>query len=141
MTDRDERVNGGGPWLLELPADLAPGEHHTFRIPTMEYRGRKRYFHDWVPMDNALIKNLDGGNPLRVEYNGRWGAIVEPNAADAFDDTGITRIRITNDGGSTVAAGDVVVQVSVDEFGADDAARAEAKRNPLQNMIRGTLNL
>lgn len=141
MSNNINRTEGGGPWILEPTGPLDPGEEEVMDLERMAHNGRKRYFQPWLPMDQVLVKNLDSSNPVHLTYNGLFEAFVEPNAADTFDDAGVNRIRIKNEGGATIAADDLKIQVMVLPYNADDQAREEKKRHPVESMIRGTLNL
>lgn len=141
MSDNINREEGGGPWLLDLDGDLAPGEFEVFNLESMEYNGRKGYFRPWLPLDTVLVKNLDTGNDLKVTYNGQYESVVEANAADTYGDVGVVRFRVENLGGSTVAAEDVVIQGSVEPYGADDQALEQKQRSPLEKAARNLIGL
>lgn len=135
------RIDGGGPWLPPFPMDvLSPGDTAIFDLRSMEYEGQKRFFDRWLPMDQVMFKNLDSANQVQLDINGIYGAVVEPNAADTFDDAGVTRVAVTNIGGSDISTDDLVIQFSVEPHGADDAARAEVHRSPVENFVRGVFN-
>jgi len=138
-----DTTNGGGPWSVPnggLP-ELQPGELYRVDLRRIEYRGTKRYFQPWLPVDNAVIKNLDTANGVSVEYNGQFDAFVEPNAVDSFGDAGIVSVVIRNEGDAAIDAGKIKLQVSKDAYDADEAAREDKNRHPVERMIRETLNL
>lgn len=135
-----DKTEGGGPWILDLPA-LEAGEYREFHLRTYDYNGRKGYFNPWLPLDNCAIKNRDTANTVRVTFNGQFDVLVEPNAADTYGEAGITTIRVKNEGGSTIADGDLVLQVSAEPYDADDAARQEATRPLPEKLVRGFLGL
>lgn len=141
MSNNIDRTEGGGPWLLELDGDLAPGEFEVFNLENMRYNGRKGYFRPWLPLDTVLIKNLDTGNPVKATYNGQFETIVEPNAADTYGDVEVVRFRVENTGGSTLAADDLVIQASVEPYGADDHALEQKRRSPLEKAARSLIGL
>lgn len=135
-----DKTDGGGPWLLDVPA-LDPGAAVEFHLRTYEYRGRKGYFRTWLPLDNATIKNRDPDNMARVTFNGQFEVLVEPNAADTYGEAGITTIRVTNEGATTMAESNLLLQVSAEPYDADDAARATRSRPPIEKLARGVLGL
>lgn len=141
MSNNINRKEGGGPWLLELSEDLEPGGFEVFNLRNMRYNGRKGYFTPWLPVDTVMIKNLDTANTLEATYNGQFTAIIEPNAADSYSDVGILRFRLENRGGSTLASEDVVIQLTVDQYGADDQALEQAQRHPLEKAARSLVGL
>lgn len=145
MSRNIDRRQGGGPWQFRPAAEgidtLSPGETVRFDFQRMAYNGRKRYFQPWLPMDQVLLKNLDGGSGVTVTYNHRYDAFVEPNAADTFDKVGVNHVAIRNDGGAGIASDDLRLQVMVTPYDADDQARQQAERHPIERMVRGTLNL
>lgn len=139
-----KRANGGGPWPLDLPYDLTTNTHEQvahFDLQRMTYRGQKGYFVPWLPLEEIQIKNLNSAEPVELEFNGQYNLFVEPNAADTFSDTGIVRFTVKNLGGTTIPKDDIVIHGIVKEYDADDAARREASRSPLENMARGVLGL
>lgn len=141
MSNNINRAEGGGPWRLELDDPLAPGEWTQFDLERMTYRGQKGYFVPWLPMDQVMIKNLHSSSGVDVTYNGQFGAVVEANAADVFDDVRVRKIELENIGGTEIPVDELVIQVSVEPFGADDAARREQQRSPLERIARNTLGL
>lgn len=141
MSNNINRTEGGGPWLLELDGDLAPGEFEVFDLERMTYNGRKGYFRPWLPVDSVLVKNLDTGNPVKATYNGQYQTIIEPNAADTYSDVQVVRFRVENTGGSTLSAGDLVIQASVEPYGADDQAREQKNRPALEKAARSFIGL
>lgn len=134
-----DRTEGGGPWILNVP-DLDPGDTYEWQLRSMEYRGRKGYFKSWLPLDNATIKNRDE-NDVLVTFNGQFEVYVEQNAADTYGEAGITSIRIENKGSTVLAGGNIILQVSVEPYDADDAARRERRRSPAAKLARGFLGL
>lgn len=138
------RLEGGGPWMLTDSVErstLAAGDLLAFDLRNMTFRGRKGYFNQWLPLDGALVKNLDDSNAIVVEYNGQFPAYVEPNAKDAFDDVSIANITVENVGGTGIALDDLVVQAWVDSYGADEEARQNAERHPIERSVRSVLGL
>jgi len=138
-----DTTEGGGPWTIpddDLPT-LQPGETFRIDLRRLEYRNRKRYFQPWLPVDNVVIKNFDTSSRLSVRYNGQYDAVVEPNAVDSFSSAGVVSILITNDGAGAIESGDIVVQVSVDAYSADQAARDRKDRHPLENIARNLVGL
>lgn len=140
MTRNINTTDGGGPWLIDVP-ELEPGETKEMRLRGMKYRGQKGYFKHWLPLDSAVVKNRDPDNSAIVTFNGQFDVFVEPNAADSFSDAGITSIKIENTGGTTIAENDLILQVSKEPYDADDAARSEANRSPVEKLARGVLGL
>lgn len=139
-----DRAEGGGPWRFELPHDLATSGHKQvaqYRLRRMKFKGQKGYFVPWLPLDQIQIKNLNDSNPVEVLINGQFNLYVESHGVETFSDAGITAFETRNLGGTAIPAGDIVQHGLVEPFGADQAAREEKKRSPVEKMIRGTLNL
>lgn len=132
-------TNGGGPWTFENEAALAPGDHFLLDFRNMEYKGTKGFFKAWTPLDVAQIINNDGSNHLNVTYNGQYNGTVVPNAVETYDRQGITRIRIENGGGTTIAAGEVKVEVKKEPYGADEAARERQNNHPAVNVLNDVI--
>lgn len=141
MSNNIDRKNGGGPWLLELDEDLEPDDFEVFNLESMTYNGRKGYFRPWLPVDTVQIKNLDTSNPVKATFNGQFDTIVEPNAAVTYGDVDSIRFRLENVGGSTLEADDLIIQITVEPFDADDRALEEAQRHPLEKLGRSVLGL
>lgn len=141
MSNNIDTTKGGGPWQLDLDGPLSPGDWEEFDLERMEYRGQKGYFVPWLPVDSVLIKNLDTGNPVRATFNGQFSAHIEPNAADQYGDVQVNRLRLENLGGSDIAASDLVIQLSVEPYSADDRALEEKERHPLERAARSLVGL
>lgn len=141
MSDNIDRTQGGGPWRLELDEALAPGEWQEYDLRNMTYRGRKGFFNPWLPLDSCMIKNLDTSNAVGVVYNGQFEAHVEPSAVDNYSDVQLTRIRVRNEGDTEIVPSDLVIQVSVEPYDADDHARREATRSPVEKIARSFIGL
>lgn len=131
-----ERIDGAGPWRLDVPT-LDPGGFAVFNLERHD-KGRLRRY---LPMDQVMIKNRSDESDLLLTTNGQFEALVEPNAADLFDDAGVQEVRVTNLGSTAVDGNDVVLQVSVEPFGADDAAREQRAAPVLERLGRGLLGL
>lgn len=134
-----ETLTGAGPWTFESDEALAPGESWVLDFRNMEYNGRKRWFKRYLPLDDLQVTNADSGNSVGVEINDSYESRVIPNAVETFEDEGIVNVVIRNKGGSTIAAGDLVVEVAKSAFGADDEARERANRSPVENAVRGVI--
>jgi len=150
MARNIKRENGGGPWGID-PCDHAnaegtaeaiqPGDSVSIPLDRIEYRGRKRYFVPWLPMDVIQVKNLTTNIPVAVELNGQFDVLVEPNAVDTFDRVGVRTVELTNDSTTEqIDPGDVIIQVSVEPYGADQAALSQAQRGPVEKVVRGVFN-
>lgn len=135
-----DTTNGGGPWSIAIPA-LDAGESKEYHLNRMEFRGRKGYFRKWTPLDNAAFQNRDPDNGVEVVYNGQFDAFVGPNSADTYSEAGITRIKVTNVGSTVIEEENLKLQVSKDAYDADDAARQQANRHPVEKLARGVLGL
>jgi hypothetical protein len=138
MQDRETRQAGAGPFTFEPPA-LDPGE--SWRID-LEKTDKGRYFR-YVPFDVVLVKNYDSSNRIDVQINGRTNAAVDidPNGKDSYGEVPIRTLRVINRGTGTIAEGDVTLSVKRDPFDADDAARVEADRGPIERIIRNNIGL
>lgn len=135
-----DKTDGGGPWILDLPA-LDAGEAREIHLRGYEYRGRKGYFRPWLPLDNVAIKNRDPDNSVLVTMNGLYEVLVEPNAADTYGEAGVTTITVENLGATTIPDESVILQVSVEPYDADDAARTTRNRHPVEKVARGLFGL
>lgn len=137
-------IDGAGPYRLQLDESLAPGDTVRFPLADRHFKdqGSKGFHTRRVPYDAVLMKNLSTDVTLRFEFNRVFESIVQPNAADDFSEQGVTHISVTNVSGSnSIDPDEVIIQIKKEPYDADDAARAERKRSPVQNMIRGVLNL
>lgn len=137
-------IDGAGPYRLSLDESLAPGDTKRFPLNDRHFtdRGTKGFHARRVPYDAVLMKNLSTDVTLQFEFNRRFEAVVQPNAADSFEEQGVTYVEVTNVSGSnTIDPDEVVIQIKKEPYDADDAARAGRKRSNLQNMLRGTLGL
>ena len=140
MNSNIDTTNGGGPWVIPVEA-LSPEETAEYRLRSYEYRGQKGYFREWLPLDNLLVRNRDPDNPVSVLVNGQFSAFVGPNSAESFSDAGITSVKVENGGGTEIAEADLKLQLSKEPYDADDAARSEANRHPLEKMARNLVGL
>lgn len=136
-----DTTKGGGPWRLELDGPLAAGDYVLFDLERMQYRGQKGYFVPWLPMDSVMLKNLDSSNSLEATYNGKYSALIEPNAADSYEDVQVNRLRLKNIGGTEIVPDDLVIQISVEPYSADDRALEQQQRGPLEQIGRSFLGL
>lgn len=138
MPTNDTREAGAGPFTFEPPA-LDPGE--AWRID-LEETENGRYFR-YVPFDSVLIKNYDSSNRIDVEVNGRTNANVDidPSGKDSYSEVDIRTLRVINRGTGTIAEGDITLSVKRDPYDADDAARAEQNRGPIERIIRNNIGL
>lgn len=136
---REHELQGAGPWVFENENDLAPGERFRLDFRNMTYNGRRRWFTQYLPLDEAKVTNEDTGNPVRVEINDTYGGRVPANTIEDFPDAGLTTVEIVNDGGSTIAAGDVIVEVATDGYTADDHAREQRARAARQSTAEQVL--
>lgn len=141
MSRNIDRTEGGGPWRLPFDSALEAGERRLFDLERMTFKGRKRYFADWLPIDNVQVKNLDSSEPVTVEMNNRWEVWVEPNAVDTFSEAGVTTVAVTNEGANAIPAENLVLHVSVEPYDADQQALEEKQRHPVESMVRGVFNL
>lgn len=141
MSNNIDPTRGGGPWRLELDSALGAGDWVEYDLQRMTYRGQKGYFVPWLPVDSVLVKNLDTGNPVHATFNGQFDAVIEPNAADTYGDVQVTRFRLENAGGTEIVPDDLVIQISVEPYTADDAALEQKERHPAENMARSFLGL
>jgi hypothetical protein len=136
---QDNRTqSGAGPFTFESP-ELGPGESWRIDLESVE---KGRYL-KYSPFDQMLVKNYDSGNRVDVEINGRTGSKVDidPNGKDAYSETDVRTFRVINRGTGTISAGDVTISVQRDPFDADDAARQEANRSPVEKVARNLIGL
>lgn len=131
-----DTLTGAGPWTFESDADLPPGGSWVIDFRNMEYNGRKRWFKEYLPLDDLQVTNADTGNSVGVEINNSYESRVLPNAVETFEDENVVNVVIRNKGGSTIAAGDLVVEVAKSAYGADDAAREQASRSAVEQVVR-----
>lgn len=134
MANHDNLLSRG-PWEFTNDTSIAPGKSRDFDFRRLTYNGRKRYFAPYLPLDSAQVTNADTANQIRATFNNRYPTRVMPNSVEGFAEQGITSVKIENVGGSEIAEGDVIVEVSKDAYDSDDAARAEAERHPLSKAF------
>lgn len=131
-----DNLEGAGPWLFETDKALSQGDSFVIDFRNMEQNGQKGYFKKYLPLDQAVITNTDASAFLSVEYNGVFEQSVGPSTSETFDDAGVRSIRVTNrTSGTTIPAGDVMVEVLKTPYGADDAARDRRGRGPIGDVI------
>lgn len=130
-----ERLASAGPWTIENERAIAPDDTERFNLKYMAHNGRKRFFSEHLPLDEAQVTNRDTGNAIRVTFNQQFPATVMPNASEPFEDAGITAISITNLGDTTIDAGNVIVELAKDAYDADDQARREAGRGGVSQVV------
>lgn len=144
-----DRRDGGGPWLIDPteyittddnPEPIGPGEFVEIPFGRIKYNGRKRFFDPWLPFDVIQLKNLSTTSAVEVLLNGQFNLVVEPNAVDTFDRSQVKTIRLTNIGSEDIDPGEMLVQASVEPYGADDAALTHTKRHPVEKWVRGVFN-
>lgn len=145
MSRNIKKMEGGGPWLLR-PADegidpLPAGESVRFDLERMTFNGRERYFYDWLPIDEVLIKNLDDSAAVTTTYNHRYGSYTEPKAADSFSETGVRHIEVRNEGTTDIPSANLTVQLKVNPYDADEAALDRRQQPPIERMVRAKLGL
>lgn len=131
MTRDSRTIGGGGPWQFAPESDLAPGESYVLNFREEE-KGR---FKKWMPFDVAQITNLDGSNAVTVTYNGIYGDTVVPNASETFSQQSVTKVRVTNAGGTTISKDDLKISVKTDPYGADERAREQARQPPVAQVV------
>lgn len=131
-----DQLSGKGPWTFELDAALDPGKSWVLDFRNMTYNGRPRWFTPYLPLDDLQVTNADSSNSVAVEINDTYETRVLPNAVETFPEEGISNLRIVNKGGSTIAAGDLVAEVSKSAYDADDRAREEKSQSFGEKAIR-----
>lgn len=134
-----DALTGAGPWTFESDEALDPGQSWILDFRNMEYNGRRRWFKQYLPLDDLQVTNADTGNSVGVEINNSYESRVLPNAVETFEDEGIVNVVVRNKGGSTIAVGDLVVEVSKSAYTADDEARERASRSAVEDVVRGVL--
>ena len=141
--NRSKSLDPAGPFRLTNDRSIDPGEVYRWPISSREYRynGRKGFFQEYIPFDEALIKNKSTDSEAVFTFNGRYDAEVEQSAADSFAETGISRIEVENTGAAAIDAGELVMMLKNDAYDANDAARAEARRGPVEKIARNFIGL
>jgi len=139
MTRDKERLSGAGPWTFESDEALDPGQTWVLDFRNMEYNGRKRWFKRYLPLDDLQVTNADTGNSIGIEINNSYESRIPANSVETFDDEGIVNVVVRNKGGSTIAVGDVVIEVAKSAYGADDEARERASRSAVEEAVRGVV--
>lgn len=132
MTRDSRTIGGAGPWQFEPDADLAPGESYVLNFRDEE-KGRYR---KWLPFDVAQVTNLDGSNAVTVTYNGIYEDTVVPSATETFSQQAVTKVRVTNAGGTTISKSDLKVSVKKEPYGADERARDQARQGPAAQLVQ-----
>lgn len=131
-----ETLSGKGPWTFETETDLAPGESWILDFRNMTHNGRRRWFKPYLPLDDLQVTNADTGNSVEININDAYQSRVLANSVETFPDEGITNLRLINRGSSTIAAGDLVVEVAKSAYDADDRAREQATRSFSEQALR-----
>lgn len=138
----DEPNSGAGPWVFEVDETLTPGESYLLDFENMKYRKKKRYFKQYLPLDQAQVTNLSSSAPVTVEYNGVYDQFVTANTSESFDDAGVVRMLVTNASSSvTIDPEEVVIEVVSEPFDADDLARERKEQGPLAAVVENFTGL
>lgn len=124
-------LGGAGPYTWDLPA-LDPGDKWRLDLEAAE----KGKYREYVPFDSLLVKNYDVDNRIRLEINGEADLDVDPSGKDTYEQTPIRLITVTNQGGTTISAGDVTVTVKLEPYGANEKAREEKAEPPIRGVIQ-----
>ena len=139
MTRDKERLQGAGPWTFENPEALDPGETWVIDFRNMEYNGRKRWFQQYLPLDDLQVTNADTGNSIAVEINNEYESRIPANSVETFNDEGFVNLVVRNKGGSTIATGDIVLEASKSAYDVDDEARERKNRSVAEDVLRGVM--
>lgn len=140
LTDNSP-VEGAGPFLFEAP-ELLPGETWHVDLRRVKWNGTKRGLQKYVPFDTAGVTNSDGTARVLVTYNGQYDSTVLPNSVETFSRQGVAEVSVTNQSSTdTIVAGDVVLEVTSEPYGADERALEEQKRGPVSNVLEHVTGL
>ena len=133
MRQDNPDLTGAGPYQFTPDSDLAVGE--SFALP---FRGLENgKYRKYLPFDTLRVIN-ESNQRITAEINGRYTTTVPPNSVVGWDEQGIQRVTMTNDGGATLAKGDLQIEVKSEPFDTDDAAR-ENKSKPYLAQVADDL--
>jgi hypothetical protein len=120
MRKDNHDLTGAGPYQFTPDSDLAVGE--SFALP---FRGlEKGKYREYLPFDTLRVIN-ESNERITAEVNGRYTTTIPPNSVVGWDEQGVTSVTVTNNGTSTVANGDLQIEVKSEPFDQDDQARQE----------------
>lgn len=131
----NDPLRGAGPWTFETDRILSPGESYLWDFANLQYNGSKSWFRPYLPLDSLQVTNEDTGNPISGLINGQQDFRVVASGIDTLEDAGVVRLEITNEGSSDISAGDVIVEVAKDSYGADDRAREQAQQSQVARVV------
>lgn len=144
-TSNIDPTQGGGPWTL-IPADklggsIDPGDVVSYQLRTYEFRNRKGYFRDWLPLDAVQITNKSPDSEAKVTVSGTNEIYVPPNSVRGYSDTGIIALRVENVGSTTIDGGDLRLELSAERYDADQAAYEDKQEHPAVSVAKGLIGL
>lgn len=134
--NRKTPTHGAGPYQFDVGA-LDPG--NSFRINFREYEehGTKGYYTTITEVGfNSVTIDNQSGEPLVVTINENNKYPVVPNQSRSLSQEGIYDVRVANNGGATIADGDVTFTVSQSGYDGDTRAREMRKESPVRRVIR-----
>lgn len=134
-TERNREITGAGPWVFE-PEAIEPGGTYRLDLRNMTYRGRKGYFKTKLPLDIALLTNDSDEGRVRLSLSNETEALVFPGTQKAIEDSPITYVEITNEGGTTIEEGDLALELKKSAYSADDEARDRQRETAPRRVIR-----
>lgn len=128
-------IDAKGPFLFDVP-ELQPGASWNADLRNREEHGRKGYYKPFLPFDYAQVTNQSVDNNIRVVYNGGiYEDLVVASSVETYDEMGVTNVQVFNAGTTAIDAGNAVVALGVDAYGADDAAREQKESGPVSQVV------
>lgn len=139
--NKNEKLDGGGPWIFEPDSDISPGGVYVIDLPNLQYRGTNGYFRRWLPMDSIQVINQDTSIPLKVDLSG-YESLVVPNSIESIDETKYQWVRITNtDNSNPFPKENLTVEVSKAAYNADEQARENARKSGVSQFIENVTGI
>lgn len=129
-------IEAEGPFTFESPA-LSAGEAWHLRLKRRDKGRYKRH----LPFDEILVKNYDTDNRVDAEINGIYNLDIDPGGKDSDDTIGVSRLVLTNEGSTSISAGDVTVTLKNKPYDADERAREMKQRGPVEGIVKKTLGI
>lgn len=131
----DSDVSSKGPWTFKLDS-IDPGKSKVYDFRQMVYNNSKGYFRPYLPLDIAMVYNQSAENLINVESNGVYEVPVMPNSQWTDDDLDTNRMEITNEGSTTIAAGEIILTVKRSQYDSDDHAKDRASGNVFEKAAQ-----
>jgi len=130
---KNKQLHGAGPFEYRLD-ELQPGETEIYDFRNIVHNGSKGGLKKYLPFDSAQVTNLSTER-LGITTNEQFNDIVVPNAVETYENQGVVRMSITNEGSTAIASGDIVLTVEKSPYDADDRARDSRQRGQVSRIV------